>query len=432
MGKSMIVWFKSISIGGGGVPWLRIGLLIVCLAAGCSTGSEYDVLGEQENDGSGDAGNGGTGGAAGQDGNGHAGDGGTGGAGGTAGENGGGGEQELQYTTALVITKDRQTGSYSTIAMEGHAVDMDINTIHPDSMCEFDPLTETPFIVQRLGVDSILVLDPESLDIVEEYSVEAGSNPYDLVVVAEDRAYITRYGLDQMLIVEPLTGTELGTVDLSEYADDDGIPESSGMAYLDGKIYVLIDRLDRDNDWTPVGDSYLVIIDAYTGDIEDEVELSKTNPYGAPEYSQAIGKFVLAEADDFSTLEGGIELFDPSDNSLSGIIVTEQELGGNVTKALIVSETKGYATIGVKGDDGNNTHIVTFNPETGEKLDTLLEAEGWSYSDMMLIPNGTELWIADRTSDNPGVRILDTETDREITDDPIDVGLQPSAIGFVP
>ena len=41
-------------------------------------------------------------------------------------------------------------------------------------------------------------------------------------------------------------------------------------------------------------------------------------------------------------------------------------------------------------------------------------------------------WIADRTSDKPGVRILDTETDQKITDDPIDVGLQPSAIGFVP
>ncbi len=422
MDKSKNDRYESISKREGWLRLLLIGLLVTGFLAGCDTGSEGDVDSDNGGSGgSGDAGEGGSGGRTEEGGN-----------GGAAGESGSGGEPKLQYSTALVITTDKQTGSYSTIVMDGYTVDKDIDSIHSDSVCEFDPITETPFIVQRLGVDSILVLDSNSFDIDQEYSVEAASNPHDLVVVAEDRAYITRYGLEEMLVVEPLTGTELGTVDMSEYSDDDDIPETSGMVYLDGKIYVLVDRLDRENSWTPVGDSYVVVIDAATGNIEDDVELTKTSPYGDPEYSEAIGKFVLAEADDFSTLEGGIELFDPSDNSLSGIIVTEQELGGNVTKALIVSETKGYATIGVAGDNGSNTHIVTFNPETGKKLDTLLEAEGWSFSDMVLTPDGTELWIADQTSDNPGVRILDTETDQETTDDPIDVGLQPSDICFVP
>ena len=223
---------------------------------------------------------------------------------------------------------------------------------------------------------------------------------------------------------------EIDTVDLSEYADDDGIPEVSGLSVMGDEVYALIERRDRNNDWNPVGDSYLVIIDADSGEITGDLELEGETPYGTLEFSEAIGQFVIAQPGEFSTLEGGIELFDPSAHTLSGFVVTEETLGGNVTKALVVSETKGYAIVGVEAENGSDTHLVVFNPETGEKTSTLLETEGWSYSDIVLTPDLTELWIADRTSEKPGVRIFDTKTDVEKTDDPIDVGLPPSTICF--
>jgi len=336
-----------------------------------------------------------------------------------------------EYTTALVITTDFRTGSYATIALDDHTVEKDIDFIHSDAVCRFDLITETPFIILRLGSDAIDVLNPDTFEIDEEYSVQPSSNPYDIAVVSADRAYISRFGSTEMLIVEPFTGAEIGKVDFGEYADDDGIPEVAGMSLLDGKVYTLVQRIDQDNNWAPAGASYLVVIDAESGKIEDDFELTGTNPYESLIYSEALDKFVISEAGDFSDLENaGVELFDPVAQTLSGFIVTEEALGGNVTKALVVSETKGYALIGVQSENGNDSHIVIFNPETGKKTGTLLKTDKWDYNNIVLSPDLKELWVADRTLEKPGIRIFDTETDEEKTDAPIDVGLPPSSICF--
>jgi hypothetical protein len=335
------------------------------------------------------------------------------------------------YTTALVVTTDRQTGAYATISLENYDVQRDINFIHSDAVCRFDPLTGSPFILLRLGSDAVDVLDSNTFDIKTEYSVEASSNPQDIVVVSEERAVISRFGMAEMLIVNPFTGKEIGTVDLHEYADADGIPEVSGLVLFEGKILAPVQRLDRDNSWDPVGGGAIVIIDAETGDVEKQVRLTGTRSYETLEYSEALEQFVIAEPGSWSDLENaGIELFDPERESLSGFIITEETLGGNVAKALIISETKGYAIVGVAGDEGSDTHLVTFNPETGEKTGTVLEGTGWVYGDIAVTPDLSELWVADRTTEDAGVRIFDTKTDEEKTDEPINVGLPPSNICF--
>jgi streptogramin lyase len=338
--------------------------------------------------------------------------------------------EEEPYTTALVITTDYTNGAYSTISMNDHKVKIDINAIHSDAVCRFDPLTDTPFIINRLGSDAIDVLDPKTFDIDDEYSVEASSNPHDIAVVSENRAYISRYGLAEMLIVKPFSGDEVGTVDLSDYADDDGIPEVSGLALLNDKLYAPVQRLDETNGWEAVGGGAIVVIDAASGDIEGDVELTGPSSYGAPEYNKALGQFVIAEPGSWSELDGGIELFDPETEEVSGFIITEEELNGNVTKGLILSETKGYAIVGVAGDNGSDTHLIAFNPKTGKVTKTLIETAGWTINDIVLTLDGGELWVTDRTTENAGVRIFDTKTDEEITEDPISVGLPPSVICF--
>jgi hypothetical protein len=339
---------------------------------------------------------------------------------------------EAPYTTALVVTTDRSDGAYAAISLEDNDIVVkDINPIHSDAICRFDPLTNTPFILQRLGVDAVLVLDAEDFDIAKEYSVVADSNPHDIALVTEKKAYISRFGSPMMLTVNPFSGEALGTVDFSDYADDDGIPEVSGLAQLNGKIYASVERLDRDDGWTAVGGGVIVVIDAEKGEIEGEVKLTGTHGYGAPEYSDAVEKFVIAEPGSWSDLENaGLEYFDPEDERVSGFFITEEALGGNVTKGLVVSEEKGYALVGVEGESGSNTHIVTFNPKTGEKRDTILKAEGWKYDDIALTPDGAELWVSDRTAEADGIRIFKTETDAEKTAIPINVGLPPSHICF--
>ncbi len=337
----------------------------------------------------------------------------------------------IDYNAALVVTTDYYTGAYAAISLEDLTVVPDIEFLHPDLTCAFDPLTKTPFILQRFGSDSIVVLDPEDLSIVNEYSVGPGTNPYDIAVVADDRAYVSRFGSAEMLVIHPMTGEELGTVDLIEFADDDDLPEMSGLYVHGGKVYVLVSRLDTLNYWKPTGNGLLVVLSAETGEIEDSFELAAPNPYEKARYSHALDALVITSPGDFTTLDdGGIELFYPDDNSLSGLIVHEADLGGNVTSSVIVNETKGYALVAVPAGYGSDTHVVIFNPESGEKAGTLLETDGWVYTSIALKPDGTELWVTDTTPENPGVRVYDTETDQEITTAPIATGLPPAMICF--
>ena len=77
------------------------------------------------------------------------------------------------------------------------------------------------------------------------------------------------------------------------------------------------------------------------------------------------------------------------------------------------------------------TTLVSFNPQTGEMLGEVIASDSWDYNAIELNPEGTELWLADAAMTNPGIRIFDIETDQELTESPIDVGLPPFAICFV-
>ena len=81
-------------------------------------------------------------------------------------------------------------------------------------------------------------------------------------------------------------------------------------------------------------------------------------------------------------------------------------------------------------DETNPCHVVCGAPAAGKTTGVLREGDGWVFTHMALTPDNTELWLTDRTAEKPGIRIFDTVTDAEITEEPINVGLPPSAICF--
>jgi hypothetical protein len=129
--------------------------------------------------------------------------------------------------------------------------------------------------------------------------------------------------------------------------------------------------------------------------------------------------------------DGGIELFNPEDKCLSGLLVTESALGGNIVDVVIASESKGFAIIGVSNGATASTHLVSFDLSTGDKIKDILTSEEWAYDTIEMSPDGQELWVSDRTSTSPGIRIFDAASDSQKTSSPIDVGLPPGSICFV-
>jgi hypothetical protein len=330
--------------------------------------------------------------------------------------------------SALVVTTDYETGAYAAIDPVARSAVPTIEVIHQDAVCRADPVTGNVFIVSRRLADAIEVVDTAGgWNVVAEYSVGAGSNPQDVAVVAPDRAYVARYAEPSLLIVDPLGGAAIGEVDLAPWADDDGSPEAAWLLAHGDRVYAALQKLVG---FEVDGPSSVVVVDAASGAVEREIGLAGANMYGKMRYAAAIERIPLVVVGRFGVLDGGIQLLDPADDTVSPYVVTEAALGGDLSDAVIAGPALGYAVIGVPADGGARTRLVAFDPGTGEVGATLIESAGWHLGFLELAPGGGELWVADRNPQLPGVRIFDAATGAELTDAPIDVGLPPFMICF--
>jgi hypothetical protein len=181
----------------------------------------------------------------------------------------------------------------------------------------------------------------------------------------------------------------------------------------------------------PTNPSYLVEIDAATGAIVDDYQLTQT-PSGQVRYNTTLERIVLVESGSFSDpADGCVELFDPVTKQASGPLITEAQLGGDVVDAVLVSDSVGFAIVGSDSDGVGHTRVVMFDPSSGQVTRVLVEADAWNHMSLELTPDHSQLWLPERRSDDPGVRIFDATTGDETTDGPISTGLPPFAICFV-
>jgi hypothetical protein len=109
------------------------------------------------------------------------------------------------------------------------------------------------------------------------------------------------------------------------------------------------------------------------------------------------------------------EVIDPTTRTVErGFRVTEAALGGDITHFGIVSATKGFAVV---SDATFRNALVTFNPTTGARLDTLFSI---SSSDGFLphfaINSRDELYlaVASQTTPTPRLHIFDVAQDRQV------------------
>ena len=338
----------------------------------------------------------------------------------------------------FVVTSDFTTGSTAFLAPDAETADTDLLTIHADAVARF--FDGKIYIVNRLNADNILVLDEGDLRTpLVQFSVGNGSNPQDIEVLSEGKAYVTRLARTELLIVDPRNGDELGVVDLSAFADDDGFPEMTQMVQVGSRVYVLVQRLDtNDTFFAPVGTSYVVVIDTDTDtlvDMDDSVdgvqgiELAAPNPNAIV----AVGsQLIVSEVSSFSDRSGGIEVLELSaagQVSSRGLVIGETALGGDINTMAMVDESRGYAII---SDENFANHVVPFDVGTGD-VGPRLEALSTGFMQSLEV-DGDRLIVADPGAfddpDGAGLMIFDAGT-QELVAGPISTGLPPVSIAIV-
>jgi len=348
-------------------------------------------------------------------------------------------------TRAFILTTDYVDSSFSVIDVDNpNIVEMDISSTHGDD--EVRCYNGKVYVLNRWGHDNVEVFDGEdNFEKVSEFSTGAGTNPQDIAFISENKAYVTCYDTTNLLIVNPTTGEHLGTIDLSEYADDDGIPEMHKMVAFKflgkSRVYVTIQRLDRDDWFAPTDKSYIVELDGDKDTIIRAIQLTQVNPSTAP-VLDGIHILVGETGSWFDGEDGGIERINIFTNEAEGFIVSEAELGGNIVDFDIYQKYSGLKGLffslldhrlgitllkrniyAIVSDMSYNTKLVSFNLKD-QTSSELFSTEGYQLADLAINDKGG-LYLADRTPAALGIHIFDAKTGEQETSSPIDVGNYP-------
>jgi len=274
--------------------------------------------------------------------------------------------------------------------------------------------------IGRFGLDTLSKFDSETLATEYQYSLngtDESANPHDVAFESDTRAYIARYGTSSIWIVDPAAtvSTEflLGEIDLSAY-DADGATEMTKLQIVDGKLFVLMQRLQN---FSPTLPGYLAVFDL-SGETPVEiatgmgadglngVQLPVNNP-GSLFYNEATNDLmIVATGDAFGTgeaetrLSGGVVAVDATDYSIEVLVddnsvntlpveSAEQTLEF-FSDAIIVSADKGYV---VSFTDFSTSNLRAFNPTTGiVETDPVTDFAGVNISALGAGPAGN-VWV---------------------------------------
>jgi hypothetical protein len=339
---------------------------------------------------------------------------------------------------AVVLTTDAATGSYSVVDLASRNVFKDINIggIHSDAIARFFVNQSTfpggrVYVVNRLGADSIQVLDPQRGFITPpngRLSVGNGTLAWDIAFVNANKAYVSRLGSPKLLIIDPTTLQSTGELDLSHLVkpgDSDGSPEPAYMLMHNSLVYVALQHIDVTQSLLPaVAPGEVAVIDPTSDRLVTVITLNGTNPLSEFQFSPTLNRILISAVGDFAVHDGGIEAINPDTNTVDPqFAVSEATMGGDITAFVIASRTKGFAIV---SDATLANALITFDPTSGQRLHSLVGPLN-VLMPHLAINSRNEVYLAviDTQIATSGLRIFDANTDGEITSTPLNVGQFP-------
>jgi hypothetical protein len=301
------------------------------------------------------------------------------------------------------------------------------------------------FLIKRFGSDQVQRYESDkpgtptytySTQDATDGSID--SNPADLIIVSETKAYLLRYGSGKMWIVNPAATTEAafktGEIDLSSY-DSDGVPDMTAGLIKDGKLYVLLQRL---HSFDATQDGYALVIDTTTNTVTKTIDLPVFNPsnlVALPGSSKllAIAAGSYGSYPDYTPpYNGGIASIDTSSNTATLLLDDGDGTThpyGQFGDIAIAAADRAYFV----GSDGfNDETLYRFNPSVTPVTPVIVSAfTELALGSLAVDPSGN-LWVA-RTDDSaPGVTILGYNGTAETVLAPlVDTDLTPLNIDFV-
>ena len=344
-------------------------------------------------------------------------------------------------TKGYILTTDYTSGTLSVVDLATRAITRDVAVVSPDPFERW--YRGLLYVVNRYGYDNVQVIDPaQGCATVRQFSVGNGTNPQDIAFASPSKAYVSRLGSPDLLIVDPSTGATLGVIPLAAWADADGNPEAAHLAVVGDLLFVALGRLAN---FVPADTGLVVVVDMRADTVYDAdpltpgtqvVKLRSLNPGtdfallpGAEPHSAS--HLYIGCSGSWGALDGGVEDIvvpaqdgQPGAIHSAGFVITEAALAGDVLD-VVVGGGHPYAIV---SDAAGNTSLVSWDPGTGSLLATLYAPGGYSLSDAALDGRG-ELYVCNSNFAAPGLFVYETGGDTCLAG-PLATGLPPIQIVF--
>ena len=342
---------------------------------------------------------------------------------------------QLPNDYAFVTTTNFSTGSAAIVSADTLLkTACSLRPIHTDAIARF--FEGYIYVVNRDGADNVQVLDPYSgFATIKQFSIGTGSDPHDIAFLSRSRAFVTRYNSDQLWIVNTNTGIRSGQIDFFWLADADNVPEMDRMIRINTRIFVSVQRLNRNLPSSPpTGTSYVAVFDGQTEQFIDAdpfttgvqaIRLVGTNPNGEMVLNPATPVIWVPVAGAFGALDGGLEVINPQ-TLASQMVLTESQLGGDITDVVPIDANRGVAIV---RDLSSNTMLVGFDLLVSGPIDTLYAPGANVLRDAELSRDG-RIFLSDRALAAEGLRVFNKDTGAQLTASPVDVCLPPNDIVF--
>ncbi len=239
---------------------------------------------------------------------------------------------------------------------------------------------------------------------------QQNANPYDVAEVSATKSFLVLYNAPTIWVFNPTTTTMSGTVDITPFADADGIPESAFIRVSNGRAYVGLQLLNRPMMYAPPANSAVLVLDANSNAPVDldpmtmGVQATIRLGYGNPQYASLTpdGRYlVVASTGGFgSETDGGVDVIDTTTNRVVAT-VSSMMLTADATGVVAVNNTTAWVAVHSGFGMAARTRVRELTLATGalNAMDPTMSTA--TLGDLQVDPTGT-VWAIEGAFGAPG------------------------------
>jgi len=251
--------------------------------------------------------------------------------------------------------------------------------------------------------------------LVFQVSVGTGTNPYQ-VTKAGGKLYVTRFAVNSLLVLNAASGDSIGSIDLSAFANADGLVSPVQTEFVDGKLWILAQATTKTWGYDT---ARVLFADTNASRASSGIALKLLNPQNMAVLS---GKVYVSSRGTYDTVaNAGIEVVDVATRTREKTLTGP--MGYSKTGKLAVASGKLWV---VTNGAWPAAEAVPVNLSTG----ALGTAVGGFPSIANLTSDGSNIWLSDRTDGTYAVVKIDPLTGAVLSS--VKTALKPDAIAVMP